>query len=98
MSCIVFFKDGAGCGEFMGQNNLERLSNRNQDVSAHLRRYHLSKESLSDFRVRFDFAARWVSERGDFTTGTSHACVLETSRQSWSLLSLLERKNSMPIS
>jgi hypothetical protein len=48
MSCIVFFKDGAGCGEFMGQNNLERLSNCNQDVSAHLRRYHLSKESLSE--------------------------------------------------
>jgi hypothetical protein len=38
-----------GCWEFMGQDNLERLSNCNQDVSAHLRRYHLSKESLSEY-------------------------------------------------
>ena len=48
MSCFMLLKDGAGCGEFMGQDNLERLSNCNQDVSAHLRRYHLSKESLSE--------------------------------------------------
>ena len=45
----MLLKDGAGCGEFMGQDNLERLSNCNQDVSAHLRRYHLSKESLSEY-------------------------------------------------
>ena len=45
----MLLKDGAGCGEFMGQDNLERLSNCNQDVSAHLRRYHLSKECLSEY-------------------------------------------------
>jgi hypothetical protein len=45
----MLLKDGAGCGEFMGQDNLERLSNCNQDVSAHLRRYHLSEESLSEY-------------------------------------------------
>jgi hypothetical protein len=45
----MLLKGGAGCGEFMGQDNLERLSNCNQDVSAHLRRYHLSKESLSEY-------------------------------------------------
>ena len=45
----MLLKDGAGCGEFMGQDNLERLSNCNQDVSADLRRYHLSKESLSEY-------------------------------------------------
>ena len=45
----MLLKGGAGCGEFMGQDNLERLSNCNQDISAHLRRYHLSKESLSEY-------------------------------------------------
>ena len=51
MSCFVSFKDAAGCGEFMGQNNLERLSNCKQDVSAHLRRYHLSKENLLEYNL-----------------------------------------------
>ena len=44
----MLFKDGCGCGEFMGKSTLEHLSNCNQDVSAYLRRYHLSKESLSE--------------------------------------------------
>ena len=33
------------------------------------------------FRVRFDFAAGWVSEHGDFTS-RKNACVFETSTQS----------------
>ena len=48
MSCFMLFKDGAGCEERMGQSNLEHLVNCSQDVSAHLRRYHLSKECLSE--------------------------------------------------
>ena len=48
MSCFMLFKDGAGCEERMGQSNLEHLVNFSQDVSAHLRRYHLSKECLSE--------------------------------------------------
>jgi hypothetical protein len=90
MSCFVLFKDEAGCGEFMGQNNLERLSNCNQDFSAHLRRYHLSKEfeSLSEsdlILLRVEFP----NVHGDFRTG-KYACALETLRQSWSLLELEE--------
>ena len=48
MSCFMLFKDAAGCGELMDLSNLEHLINCNQDVSAHLRRYHLSKECLSE--------------------------------------------------
>jgi hypothetical protein len=69
----------------MGQNNLERLSNCNQNASAHLRRYHLSKESLSEC----DLILLRVEFLNDFTTG-KYACVLETLRQSWSLLELEE--------
>ena len=48
MSCFMLFKDAAGCGEPIDQSILEHLINCNQDVSAHLRRYHLSKECLSE--------------------------------------------------
>ena len=40
-----------GCSWMWGtysQSNLEHVINCNQDVSAHLRRYHLSKECLSE--------------------------------------------------
>ena len=95
MSCIVFFKDGAGCGEFMGQNNLERLSNCNQDVSAHLRRYHLSKESLSECDLILLRAGFLIILNVATSQLEAMLVWLETSRQSWSLL---ERKNSMPVS
>ena len=88
MSCFLLFKDEAGCGEFMGPNNLERLSNGNQDVSAHLRRYHLSKESLSECNLIL-LRVEFLNVHSDFTTG-KYACVLETLRQSWSLLELEE--------
>jgi hypothetical protein len=88
MSCFVLFKDEAGCGEFMDQNNLERLSNCNQDVSAHLRWYHLSKESLPECDLIL-LRVEVLNVHGDFTTG-KYACVLETLRQSWSLLELEE--------
>lgn len=48
MACFMSFKDKDGCGEFMGQTMLENLSSCQRDVSAHLRRFHLSKERLTE--------------------------------------------------
>jgi hypothetical protein len=71
----MLLKDGAGCGEFMGQDNLERLSNCNQDVSAHLRRYHLSKESLSEYDLillRAEFLNVATSQLENMLVCSSH--------------------------
>ena len=43
-NCFLFYKDSDECGDFKGEGELVPLSECNADISAHLRRCHLSKE------------------------------------------------------
>ena len=47
-SCFLSFKDESGCGEFKGESKLVPLSQCNNDITAHLRRCHLTKENITE--------------------------------------------------
>ena len=47
-NCFLFYKDSDGCGDFKGEGELVPLSECNADITAHLRRCHLSKECLTE--------------------------------------------------
>ena len=47
-NCFLFYKDADGCGDFKREGELVPLSECNADISAHLRRCHLSKECLTE--------------------------------------------------
>ena len=47
-NCFLVYKDAKGCGDFRGTSDLVPLSECNADISAHLRRCHLSKESIME--------------------------------------------------
>ena len=46
-SCFMSLKDESGCGEFKGESKLVPLSQSNNDITAHLRRCHLTKENIT---------------------------------------------------
>ena len=52
-NCFLFYKDADGCGDFKREGELVPLSECNADISAHLRRFHLSKECLTERQVYF---------------------------------------------
>ena len=45
---FLFYKDADGCGDFKREGEPVPLSECNADISAHLRRCHLSKECLTE--------------------------------------------------
>ena len=47
-NCFLFYKDADGCGDSKREGEPVPLSECNADISAHLRRCHLSKECLTD--------------------------------------------------
>ena len=47
-NCFLFDKDADRCGDFKREGELVPLSECNADISAHLRRCHLSKECLTE--------------------------------------------------
>lgn len=47
-SCFMSLKDESGCGEFKGESKLVPLSQCNNDITAHLRRCHLTKENVTE--------------------------------------------------
>ena len=44
-------KDSSGCGDFRGATGLTRLFDCRDDVSAHLKRFHLSNEALMEYQL-----------------------------------------------
>lgn len=46
--CFMSLKDESGCGEFKGESNLVPLNECNSDITAHLRRCHLTKENITE--------------------------------------------------
>ena len=47
-NCFLSYKDAHGCGDFKGSSELVHLSECNSDISAHLKRCHLSKDSITE--------------------------------------------------
>ena len=47
-SCFMSSKNESGCGEFKGESELVPLSECNSDITAHLRRCHLTKENITE--------------------------------------------------
>ena len=52
-NCFLFYKDADGCGDFKRESELVPFSECNADISAHLRRFHLSKQCLTEQQVYF---------------------------------------------
>ena len=47
-SCFMFLKDESSCREFKGERKLVPLIQCNNDITAHLRRCHLTKENITE--------------------------------------------------
>jgi hypothetical protein len=47
-NCFLFYADAPGCGDFKDRSELAPLSECNADISAHLRRCHLSRERITE--------------------------------------------------
>ena len=48
LNCFLFYRDDHGCGDFKDRSELVPLSACNTDISAHLRRCHLTKERITE--------------------------------------------------
>ena len=49
--CFMESKDGRGCGDFRGVNILTPLIECRDDISAHLKRFHLSSEDVLEYQL-----------------------------------------------
>ena len=47
-SCFISSKNESGCGEFKGESELVPISECNSDITAHLRRCHLTKDNITE--------------------------------------------------
>ena len=47
-NCFLFYRDDHECGDFKDRSELVPLSACNTDISAHLRRCHLTKERITE--------------------------------------------------
>ena len=47
LNCFLIYKDAHGCGDFKAKSKLIPLSECNADISAHVRRCHLTKEHIT---------------------------------------------------
>ena len=45
---LLVMNDESGCGEFKGESKLVPLSQCSNDITAHLRRCHLTKENITE--------------------------------------------------
>jgi len=49
--CFLESKDGSGCGDFRGANALTSLLECHDDISAHLKHFHLPNEDVLEYQM-----------------------------------------------
>ena len=59
--CFMESKDGSGCGDLRGVNILTPLIKCRDDISAHLKRFHLSSEDVLEYQLIFACAGHFCS-------------------------------------
>ena len=64
-NCFLFYKDADGCGDFKREGEIVPFSECNADISAHLRRFHLSKQCLREQQVYFGVGGEGWGVRGE---------------------------------
>ena len=50
-ACFMESKDGSGCGDFKGVKALTSLIECRDDISAHLKRFHLPNEDVLEYQL-----------------------------------------------